>query len=296
MLAKLLCALWLPVVAAQSLNGVIDIHAHCDPDSVPRSIDAIDLAKLARARGMRGLVLKSHYEPTAALAYIIHKVVPELEVYGGIDLNRTVGGINVAAVEHMIQVTGKLGRVVWMPTFDAENQVRDSKESRPFVAVSSNGALLRDVKAVIQVVARHDLVLATGHSSPEEGLMILREGRAQRAKHMVVTHAMLAPVRMSIPQMQEAAKLGAYIEFVYNALIGPNKSFSIEQYADAIRKVGVEHCILSSDLGQAANPLHPDGLAAFFAALRKQGFSELEIAQMSRRNPAALLGLPVMPR
>ena len=65
---------------AQSLNGVIDIHAHCDPDSTARSIDAIDLARLAHERGMRGLVLKNHYEPTASLAYIVRKLVPGLEV------------------------------------------------------------------------------------------------------------------------------------------------------------------------------------------------------------------------
>src|ERR1700732_2058212 len=137
------------VLSAQSLTGVIDIHAHHDPDSVPRSIDAIDLAKLARARGMRGLVLKNHYEPTASLAYIVRKIVPGIEIFGGIDLNRTVGGVNPAAVERMTMVKGGYGRVVWMPTFDAENQVRYSKENRPFVAVSKDGALLPEVKQVI---------------------------------------------------------------------------------------------------------------------------------------------------
>jgi hypothetical protein len=103
----------------QTLDGAIDIHAHCDPDSTPRSIDAIDLAKLAHARGMRGLVLKNHYEPTASLAYIVRKEVPGIEIFGGIDLNRSVGGINPAAVERMTMDKGGWGRVVWMPTFDA---------------------------------------------------------------------------------------------------------------------------------------------------------------------------------
>jgi len=91
---------------AQSLNGVIDIHAHSDPDSTARSIDAIDLAKLAKARGMRGLVLKNHYESTAALAYVVRKEVPGIEIFGGIDLNLTVGGINPAAVERMTMMKG----------------------------------------------------------------------------------------------------------------------------------------------------------------------------------------------
>jgi microsomal dipeptidase-like Zn-dependent dipeptidase len=97
---------------------------------------------------------------------------------------------------------------------------------------------------------------------------------------------------MNVDQMRQAAQMGAYLEFVYNALMGPNKAFDIPEYASAIRAVGPEHCILSSDLGQAGNPLHPDGLAAFFAALRAQGFSVAEIDRMAKVNPARLLGLP----
>src|SRR5258708_22886684 len=90
--------------SAQTLNGVVDIHVHSDPDSMPRSIDAIDAAKLARSRGMRGLLLKNHYEPTASLAYIARKEVPGIELYGGIALNRTDGGADPAPVEGMTRV------------------------------------------------------------------------------------------------------------------------------------------------------------------------------------------------
>src|ERR1700726_4852234 len=100
------------------LVGAIDIHVHAAPDSTPRSIDAIDVARLAKSRGMRGLVLKNHYEPTASLAYIVRKEVPGIEVFGGISLDLTVGGVNPAAVEWMTMVKGGYGRVVWMPTFD----------------------------------------------------------------------------------------------------------------------------------------------------------------------------------
>ncbi len=277
--------------AQQDLRGVIDIHVHCDPDSMPRSIDAIDLARMANARGMRALVLKNHYESTASLAYVVRKEVPGIEIFGGIDLNRSVGGVNPAAVERMVLVKGGWGRVVWMPTFDSENQVRYSKESRPFVSVSRDGQLLPEVKQVIGLAAQHQLTLETGHSSAAEGLMIVREARKQGVRRMVVTHAMLAPVRMSIPQMQEAAREGAFIEFVYNGLIGKEKAFTPREYADAIRAVGARSCILASDLGQVGNPLHPDGLAEFFAALRKEGIPAADIDLMSKTNPARALGL-----
>src|SRR3954470_5153952 len=150
------------------LSGVVDIHVHAGPDSVARSIDAIELAQLAKSRGMRALVLKSHYEPTASMAYLVSKVVPGIAIFGGIDLNRSVGGVNPAAIERMVLMKGNLGRVIWMPTFDAENQVKFSKESRPFVSVAKNGALLPETIAVIALAAKHRLTLETGHSSAIE--------------------------------------------------------------------------------------------------------------------------------
>ena len=279
-------------VAARALAGAIDIHIHNLPDDRPRSIDAIDVAKLARMRGMRAIVLKNHYESTAGIAYLVRKVVPDIEVFGGIDLNLTVGGINPTAVEHMTRVTGGWGRIVWMPTFDAEHQVRYSKQDRPFVSVSRDGELLPAVKQVIALIAKHELVLATGHSAPAEGLMLLREGRRQGVQHMVVTHGMNAPVLMDVPQMQEAAKLGAFIEFVGGSLAAADAQARIDRFAEAIRRIGPEFCVLSSDLGQMGNALPPDGFGAFLVALRAKGFTEQELDRMSKQNPARLLGLP----
>jgi len=290
-IARSLTVLLVAVAAHAQLSGVIDFHVHSDPDSVPRSIDAIDLAKLAKARGMRGLVLKNDYEPTASLAWLVRKEVPGIEIFSGIDLNRSVGGVNPAAIERMVLMKGGWGRVIWMPTFDAENQVRFSKENRPFVSVSHNGQLLPEVKQVIALAAQHHLTLETGHSSADEGLMIVREAHARGVEHIVVTHAMLAPVRMSVAQMREAAGLGAYIEFVYNGVFGTSKEYEMRDYARAIREIGAKSCILASDMGQVGSPLHPDALAAFFAGLLREGITQADIDLMSKTNPAKALGL-----
>jgi len=257
-----------------------------------RSIDGIALAKLAQARGLRGIVLKNHFEPTASMAWLARQQAPGIEVFGAIALNRPVGGINPAAVDHMARLKGGCGRIVWMPTFDAENQVRASKESRPFVPISRNGRLLPEVNEVLDLIARHKLALATGHSSAAENLLLIREAKARGVQRIVVTHPITPPVGMSLAQMKEAAQLGAFIEFCYNSLLGPNQASTARAYAAAIRSVGPQHCILSSDLGQAPNPLHPDGLLAFFRILREQGFSIEQIDRMAKTNPARLLGLP----
>lgn len=275
-------------VDAQTLTGAIDMHAHGDPDGTARKIDVIDLARLAKAAGMRAIVLKNHYEPTASLAYLVRKEVPGVEVFGGISLDLTVGGVNPAAVEWMTKIRGGYGRVVWLPTFDSESQVRRTNENRPFAPVMRNGQLTPEVLQVIALCAKHSLVLETGHSSPVESLAIIAEARRQNVQHVLVTHAMTNPGGpMSLPEMQSAAKLGAMLELVYS----PFTDEQLRKEADAIRAIGAASFVLSSDLGQPLNPLHTDGLLAFYKGLMAHGIPAADIETMAKRNPARLLGL-----
>src|SRR5471032_2929567 len=164
LLTAALALLALPASAqddAIRLKGAIDIHVHQDPDSAPRAIDADDVARQAKAAGMRAVVLKNHWEDTASLAYMVRKMVPGIEIFGGITQDLAVGGINIEAVRHMAAMKGGYGRVVWLPTFDAANQV---KGNGPDVPVSKDGKLLPGVLALIDFIAKQkQLVLETGH-------------------------------------------------------------------------------------------------------------------------------------
>lgn len=285
----LLIAEFALIAQTADLKGIFDIHAHSDPDSVPRSIDALTLTRLMALKGFGGVVLKNHYESTAGLAYLASQQAPGLMIFGGVALNRPVGGINVATVERMALVKGGHGKVVWMPTFDSENEVKFRKEARPFVSVSKNGTLLPEVLAVIDVIAKNDFVLATGHSTPAETKMILTAAKARGVKRMVVTHPVIAPVLMTVEDMKWCASQGAYLEFVSNAIIGAAINMTPKQFVDAIRAVGVERVILSSDLGQAANPIHTEGWAMLFRILEKEGVTASEIDRMAKVNPGTLL-------
>src|SRR3954471_8410479 len=122
-----------------SLAGAIDFHCHSAPDTVARSINSFEVVRNAKASGMRAVVLKNHFVSTAALAELAMEEIGGVEVFGGIVLNRSAGGINAEAVRKMSQVAGKRGRIVWLPTFDAENQVTFGQENRPFVSVVKDG-------------------------------------------------------------------------------------------------------------------------------------------------------------
>jgi hypothetical protein len=273
---------------AQTLEGAIDFHAHAAPDGTPRKIDVLELARMAQAAGMRAIVIKNHYEPTASIAYVVRKAVPGIEVFGGISLDLTVGGVNPAAVEWMTRVEGGYGKVVWLPTFDSESQVKLSGQERPFAPVTRDGKILPDTLAVIALAAQHDLVLETGHSAPQESLQIIAEAKRQGVEHVLVTHAMTSPGgSMTLDEMREAARLGALLELVYSPLTDEQ----LRKEAEAIRAIGAASFVLSSDLGQPPNPLHTDGLLAMYRGLMAQGISAADIDVMSRKNPARLLGL-----
>jgi hypothetical protein len=296
MLRALILFLLLPAASLAQLEGVIDVHVHCAPDSGPRSIDAFDVARLARRNGMRALLFKNHYVPTASLAYLVHQAVPGIEVYGGIALNRSVGGINPQAVEHMARTTGLLGRVVWMPTFDSEHYHRTLKPNPNFVPIARDGKLLPEVDEVLAIIARENLALATGHSAPAESMLLIRAARQKGIARIILTHPLSKEVGMSVEMQKEAAGLGAFLEYPFNATLPPSPAWgggssSMEAYVKAIREIGPEHCILSSDLGQPLNPVHTDGLIGFFDQLKAKGFTQAEIDIMAKRNPARLLGL-----
>jgi hypothetical protein len=287
------------------LKDAIDIHAHLDPDSfgphsaqASRALDVIEMAERAKKAGMRGFVIKQHYDQTAQLAYLTSKAVPGVEVFGQLCLNLTVGGLNPAAVYHFSEVKGGRSRIVSMPTWDSENNIRSRGKDAPFVRVSQNGELLPETKAVIAAIATArvrdsnvQLALSTGHLSAEEALMVIREARRQGIARIVVTHAIGHPIDMTMAQMKEAAGLGAYIEFVAGFLIGDRASFTADQYAAAIRELGPEHVILSSDGGQTGRPMPDDMIAMVAGQLRARGVTAAELHRMMVENPAALLGL-----
>jgi hypothetical protein len=191
---------------APSLAGVIDIHAHVAPETsmlnFKRAFDAIEAAQIARIYGMRGIVLKEHNTETGSWAYLVSQVVPGVEVYGGIVLNKAVGGINPVAVESMALTRGGRGRVVYMPTVDAA--VRNPPGSPRAVPVSRDGKLLPEVLEVLKVIAKYDLGLSTGHVSAEEALMVIKAAKEAGVQKMYVQHPNHGGIVMSMAQMKEA--------------------------------------------------------------------------------------------
>ena len=279
------------VVRAQDdevfLDGVVDLHVHTGPDSRPRSVTDVEAARLARDAGLRAILLKNHFTMTADRAALAMEHVDGIEIYGGLVLNRAVGGINPEAVRQMVQFSGGRGRVVWLPTFDAEYYVTAAGGTGPFVSVMADGAPVPAVLEVFSLVAEHDLTLAMGHSSPGEVLRLIPEARRRGVRRILVTHVFGQDATRE--QMREMAALDALMEIDWLAVL--SGQLAIEDYTSAILEIGADRFVMSSDLGQADTPLHADGLRAYVRAMRGAGITQDQIDVMARHNPARLLGL-----
>jgi len=276
------------------LTGAIDLHAHHGPDAYARQWDAFEVAKLAKERGMRAVVLKNHWTETAGLAQLIRKYGTQgIEVFGSVTLDTPVGGVNPMAVRYMADVEGNWGRIVWMPTHDSEHEVDYYKETRAKAVVSRSGKLIPEVFEVLDLIKERNLTLATGHVTPEEALAIMAEARKRGITRIIVTHPLLGPqyTAMSLPQMQEAVKLGGAIEITAGALFrdGAAKTRAIE----VIKALGTQNVFVGSDSGLVGTPNHPDAMAMAIKSLRAAGFSEQDLNWMFKQTPARLVGLPI---
>jgi hypothetical protein len=272
---------------ARLMRGAVDLHYHVDP-----GYSTLGHLREAQAAGVRAVLLKHHYEPSASLVMLLRAEFPRLELYGGYVFNRSNGGVNIPGVEYMASIRGepKPGKIVWLPAGDTEKEVKTSQTpDRPFVAVSKDGQLLPEVKAALAVIAKNGFTLASGHVVPQEALLAFREAKVAGVQRLIATHAADLAGKMTVEQMQEAAKLGAWIEFDYRNALEEGRT-------DMIRKVGPEHCFLSEFWTKNQAPKEYAGAAgvgAFAAEMKKRGFTDRELEMMFKDNPAKAIGLSV---
>ena len=284
------------------LEGVIDLHHHQEPDERERNMDIIDASLYARLRGMRGAAFKSHSQQTATTTWLAAKMVPNFLAIPVIDLNLVHGGLNRYAVENFATLVKKPQNpaadvgLVMLPSDTSCYQRQVDKSNEECVPISKDGRLLPETIAVIGLVKKYGMVLASGHASPDDCVLLAREAQRQGVP-FTVTHANLntTPPMLDLAHAQDVARAGGYVEFASQSQRPGNPTLEARntRTADLIRKLGPQYAILVTDLGQANNEPAPDGLASFILNLRAKGFTKDETDLMTKINPAKLLGLPL---
>jgi len=292
--------------AWKALEGAYDLQVHVGPDVIARRIDDIDCAKEFLARGMKGFVLKSHYIQTGERAQVVSKAVPGSRVFGAVTLNHSVGGLNPVAVE----LAGRTGcKIVWMPTVDAQNETAGrldgGSEKLPFWAkiqrelaaegisppplsvIDGSGELTDPARRCLERIARHNMILATGHLGRREIVALVRAAKTMGLKKVVVTHAEFPSQNLSGDEQNELADLGAIIEHCFTTTYTAKATW--ESTFANIRRAGVARAVISTDLGQTINPPVADGFAMFAQRLLDAGFTADEVRTMAVTIPARLV-------
>ena len=294
--------------ARELLRGAYDTHMHISPDVVERIVDDLTLARRFQELGMAGFVLKSHYGSTAERAAVVRTAVPGINVLGAIALNRAVGGINPLAVE----IAAREGaRTVWLPTVDSVNEsherdappgakvpvwvklqleLREQGIEIPPVPVvnESNGTVLPEVREVLDMIARHGMVLATGHLSRDEIFAVVEAALESGVETIVVTHPEFPSQDLSTEDQIALAGQGALLERCFTT---PHTGkVTWERWIENIRAAGPESSVLSTDLGQVFNPPVEDGMALMVDRLLDAGFGEEELYVMAVVNTRLVAG------
>jgi hypothetical protein len=295
--------------ARELLRGAFDTHVHVAPDVVERRVDDLSLARRFAELGMGGFVLKSHYGSTAERAAVVRAAVPGVEARGAVSLNRAVGGVNPLAVE----IAAREGaRTVWMPTVDAVNESGEREappgtpvpvwaalqrellvqglEIDPVPVVAADGQILPEVREVLAMIARHRMLLATGHLGRDEIFAVVDAALEAGVPDIVITHPEFPSQNLSVEDQQALADRGALLERCFTT---PHTGkVSWERWLENIRTVGPRHSVLSTDLGQVKNPPVEDGLALMVDRLLAAGFTEEEVHVMAVVNTRRVAGAP----
>ena len=277
---------------AELLFGAYDLHIHAAPSPFGRLMDDYSLLQQAGKAGMAGILIKSHYESTAARAELANRHANSpATAYGAIALNWPVGGLNPAAV-HNALIRG--ARIVYMPTRDAANSLVSGNMpgdffDRPGISITDERGRLKDVVYdIFDLVRQYDAALATGHISPAETMLLCREGRARNVR-MLLTHPEFSRTVIPVEQQRELADLGVIIEHCWYNLAA--NECTAEEMAEHIRAVGPERCYLSTDRGQADRECPVQAMRLFVDALMQQGLPRASIREMLVHVPERVLGL-----
>lgn len=268
------------------LKGSYDVHIHTAPDVTPRKCTDLELAKRYLAAGMSGAVVKCHFAETASRAALLNEQFPGLRFAGGVVLNRSMGGLNAAAVERCGQLGG---RYVWFPTMESRayqayqhRNEPDADLSQFLPVLDENGDLLPAALEVLDAAAKYHMLVGTGHISAREGMALVPEA-AKRGLTLVLTHADNPADQYTVEQQVEAVKQGAIVEHCFFTTYYGR--VSIEEIARQVRAVGCENVLMASDFGQVKSPYSDEGIDQYQQLLAGQGFSEEELRVMFVDNP-----------
>ncbi|MBF0432018.1 MAG: hypothetical protein HQK83_12110 [Fibrobacteria bacterium] len=268
------------------LDGVIEMHVHGFPDIRERKMDAWELIDAAVQANMRGLVLKNHFYQTMSDAKILQLKTSGLNIFGGLVLNESNGGLNPQAVEKALLLDAK---IIWFPTHDAFNErTFHGKIGGIMILSEKDRPVQKVVYEILELIKESNAVLATGHLSFDEIVRLIQAANEVGVQNKLINHPGIIFQKFSLEQQSELVHMGAMLEHSYAR---PPHTPGWDDLAAAINNVGPDNVILATDLGQPQNTDPVSGMREIWTELLKRNFSKDELKTMTCTNPAMMLGI-----
>ena len=233
-------------------TDMVDLHVHAAPSLMPRHGNDEQTVSAERGLGFSAVVLKAHEGSTVDRAAIAGD-----GVYGGVVLNSAIGGANPDAVE----IAARLGgRVVWMPTVSTATHKAGAASPelsvhRGFelsqVDVIADDKVLPEWMPVLDVIAEHDLLLASGHLSTVETIILFAEAHRRGVRRLMVNHPKMPFLHWNDSAAKALLEVGAHLELgILPDLLSPDdcSSFTLlDVYPHDL-------LVFGADLGHAHHP------------------------------------------
>jgi hypothetical protein len=272
-------------------QGAFDLHTHTSPSHFSRQLNDLELLKEADDLGMDGVLLKCHRGCTAARAFLANLAVNTkiCRAYGSVTLNWAVGGLNPNAVDASAALGGKM---VWMPTIDAENHQKGHSVSPnplcpPLTVFDETGALKPVVYDIFDVVKSYGIFLATGHLSPKEGIALCKAGLDQGV-NMIFTHPDWHGTKIDVETQAELQKQGVWLEKLWAPVtLG---EIPADYLADSLKKLGPDHLFMATDHGISSLSRPNAAILDCMAAMAERGLSRRDLEVLWRDHPKAIVG------
>lgn len=281
-----------------SLKGVIDMHVHSNPDIRHRAYDDFELMEAGIRVGARAIVIKTHQGTTVDRAFlcnrhneIVHQGDNDFTMFGSVTMNRQMGGINPWAVESGLKLGAK---VIWLPTQSARNNmVKQNQDPAGCVDVIRDKKVVPELLSIFNLVKDYDVVLGTGHVSPEECFVVVEAARRAGVKKLVVTHPEWWMVGMSLEDQVRIVKdYDVILEHCFAQPMGGGKYKSnLPMNLEAVQACGYKNVMVSTDGGQVENPNWEIALEQYMQYLLDHGIGEEELRYMTHDIQAGLLGI-----
>lgn len=284
------------------LEGAIDGHAHGGSDPIDRLLLEDEIAMDYSRAKFRAVVFKTWFTPSASRIPLVRRILDQwaektgikpVQIFGGITLNQSVGGLNPDAVKRCLGFPGF--KYVWMPMVDSYHHRRlvfDDWSGAGIRLLDDRGKVLPQLTEVLRIAADHNLTVASGHYPYADTKAMLEEAKRVGVKHLEIIHPAHIHSKLLISEMREAAAEGVKLMLSGLGITAFPLHETGPVYAvRMIKEIGPDHLFYGSDYGQIQNPSHLIGTEWTIKLLLAYGATKEELKKVMQVTPAKHLEL-----